>query len=146
MILKDCINELIKMEENASILYDREVSEADERFKPVMKRLSSEELKHREFLLDLLEKKELLDYVLNEEIVKCLESQKVHLKEGISKNPSQKEFFKFALQIEENSAELYEKLASYSNIEENFEKTFSKLVFWEKRHMIFILSILHEMN
>lgn len=146
MILQDCIKELIKIEENASELYDKEVSKIEEKFKPVMIILTNEELKHRKDLFKLLKKRELLDYVLNKEIVECLDSQKEHLTRGFSGQPSQKEFFKFALQLEKNSAELYEKLAATITLNYKHENIFSKLVLEEKRHMIFILNMLHEMS
>lgn len=146
MVLQDCIKELIKMEENASKLYDREARNSDERLEPVMNMLANEELKHRDALCILLESTESLTSVLDEETVKCLNRQKEFLKKGIGKDFSQKNFFKFALQLETNSVEIYKNLAANFTRQFDFGKIFAEFVPEEKKHMIFILNMLHEMS
>jgi rubrerythrin len=145
MILKECIKELIVIEENASALYERESRNSDDRLETAMKAFAKEESNHRDALLFQLEKIEDKAVVISEEIVSRLNRQKDHLKKGIGTDPSQKEFFKFALQMERNSVELYETLLENFAPETSYGKTFAEFVPEEKRHMIFILNILHHM-
>lgn len=144
MNLRECFLELIRIEEKGADIYLNFSKMCSEQIKPVLVLFSEQESKHMKALLALskyerLQNKKLdlhteenfkeqLDYLNNEEI-----------------NPvTEKEFFKYALQLEKNSAQLYESLAAEFEPDTYENKVFSDLMKEEKRHMIFILKRLYE--
>ncbi|MGY0374745.1 hypothetical protein [Clostridium sp. JNZ J1-5] len=58
----------------------------------------------------------------------------------------EKEFFQFALQIEKNSIDIYTKLLGSFEADCYEYKIFETLIKEEKKHMIFILNKLYEIN
>lgn len=58
----------------------------------------------------------------------------------------EKDFFGFALQLERNSVELYTKMQELFEHGSDDHRMFGNLVGEEKKHMLFILNKLYEME
>jgi rubrerythrin len=110
--------------------------------------LAKEEMRHKKMLLEISLNTEIKEEIVSEDVNLALQKQINYIgAEGSSVDLfSEKAFFRFALELERNSAEIYQKIMSmiqndlyeYSKIESIYEE--------EKNHMVYVLSKLYELK
>jgi len=140
----DLCHNMIQLEENARILYLKFAEMCNVRIKNTMLRFSKEEEKHKDTIFSLF--KDIGSTLeLNNDVLNLIQQQNFYKisEDGLKKD---KDFFIFALNIEKQSIEIYSKCLK--NFEENTDEynLFSELIEQEKKHMLYILKILHELQ
>jgi rubrerythrin len=135
---------MVKLEENARILYLMLAEMCDVRIKNTMLNFSQEEEKHKEIILGIFKETE-NDLELNNEVLSLIQPQNLY---EISKNSLQKDkdFFVFALNTEKQSIEIYTKILNIFQKNSEEYNLFFDLIEQEKKHMLYILKILHELQ
>lgn len=147
MNLKECFLKLAEIEEYGSELYKQSSEKCSEKLRPVLLSLSLEEKQHKDTIIKLYEDDKLKVIKLENNMEKIIDYQVDYLNN--EKNLGfyeEKEFFKFALQLEKNSIEIYEKILEIFAIGSYEYKIFETLIKEEKKHMIYILNKLYELN
>lgn len=147
MNLHEYFLELAQIEEVASELYRKFSEICAESYKTEMILLSKEEEKHREFLIELSNDKDLMAETSNK-VVNSLLYQTEYITNNCKKLDlnSEKALFKFALHIEKNSIDIYINLLSNFEKETNIYKSIEGLIKEERKHMIYILNRLYELK
>ncbi|MDF2505722.1 MAG: Rubrerythrin [Clostridiaceae bacterium] len=138
---------LIQLEENAKLLYERISIICSDRLKETVIKFSYEEELHKEIIQKLFLR---IDYEIipNERILKLIRDQfNFYDKKNLEfEKINEKEFFLIALKIEQSSIEFYtEIIASIDHRTETY-KIFNSLIEQEKKHMIKIVKMLHELR
>jgi rubrerythrin len=148
MDLQECFLRLAQIEEDGAELYQKFAEESSEKLKPVVILFSQEEEKHKELMLELSNNEKLKAEQLCEDVEKVIQKQ-VDYSNKNSKNlslTSEKEFFKFSLQLEKNSIEIYTKLLGIFEKESFPFISFEALIGEERKHMLYILNKLYELK
>lgn len=147
MNIYECFLKLAQFEADSAALYQLFSEECSERLKPVLLTFSQEELKHKKAILELSNNEVLKEKELNEHEEKFFQKQ-VDDSNSNSKDiniASEKAFFRYALQTEKNSIDIYTKLQSIFDIDSYDYKSFETMIKEEKKHMLFILDNLYEL-
>lgn len=146
--LQECFLELAQSEGEASDLYQKFSLECSEKLKPVVISFSKEEQNHKRFMLKLSNNINLKEQQLHEDVEEIFQNQTNNLNAN-NENlniTSQRDFFGFALQIEKNSVETYTKLLQVLEKNSDEYKGFEALIKEERKHMLFILSELYQLD
>ena len=148
MKLKECFLKLAKIEEDGSLLYRRFSEICGEKLKPVVIAFSKEEEKHKIIMLELSNNEKLKENRLNDASENIFQRQVDLLNSNDIKlnRISEKEFFVFALQLEKNSIEIYTELLYIFEMDSYMYKRFENLIKEERKHMVYILSKLYELE
>lgn len=148
MILEECFLKLAQMEEDGAKLYQKFSEECSEKLKPVVVLFSQEEGKHKELMIQFANNEKLKAEQLDRETEEVIQKQvDYYSTNGENLNlASEKEFFRFSLQLEKNTIEIYTKLLSILEEESYAFKSFEALIGEERKHMLFILNELYELK
>ena len=144
MNLRECFLELVRIEEEGAEIYLKFSEKCDEKIRRVLILFSEQERKHRKALLELSKYERLQDRQLDIHTEQSFMKQINYLNNEETNPITEKEFYKYALQLEKNSAELYENLSAEFEPDTYENKVFRDLMKEEKRHMIFILNRLYQ--
>jgi len=146
--LQECLLRLAEIEEDGAGLYKKFSDVCSEKLKPVVVLFSQEERKHKEFMLKLATNENLKAEQLDRETEEVIQKQvDYYSTNGDNLNlASEKEFFRFSLQLEKNTIEIYTKLLSILEEESYAFKSFEALIGEERKHMLFILNELYELK
>src|SRR6056297_835591 len=148
MILNDLLKKLIQTESNASEVYEHIAAVNEGDIKATALTFSKEEKNHSQVIKSILDLEEGLEIEVPEEVELIIETND---KEGGDTDSelagaSRKQLFKFALQMEKNSVNLYEKISQCFETKTTGKQQFEKLAKEERSHMYFILKKLHELK
>jgi hypothetical protein len=148
MNIKTCLLKIADAEDDASILYHNYSQNCSERLKPVLLAFSKEEATHKFEVLELAAYAEFDKKYLHEDAKKFLLKQLANAN-GNSDSLNfaiDKDFFKYALQLEKNSIEIYRCLMEVLQSESYGYDKLGEMINTEKRHMLYILNQLYELK
>lgn len=147
MQLNEFCENMIQIEENAKVFYENLAGICDERIKEAVIMFARQEEKHKEIMEKLF--KNLVDVKLdlNEEIKQIINEQMNFINKNKYINfEKEKDFFNFAFEIEKKSIDAYSRIIGVFETDTEEYKLFYSLIEEEKKHMIFILKIIHELK
>ncbi len=148
MNIKTCLLKIADAEDDAAILYHNFSQNCSERLKPVLLAFSKEEATHKAEIIELAAYAEFEKKYLHEDAKKFLLKQLANAN-GNSDSLNfaiDKDFFKYALQIEKNSIEIYRCLMEVLQSESHGYDKLGEMINAEKRHMLYILNQLYELK
>lgn len=147
MNLQECFLKLTQIEEEGAELYKKASLKCSEKLRPAILSFYQEEKEHKNTMMELHKEGRFKLQKLDEDIEKIFNYQVDYMnKEKNFDFNDEKEFFQFALQIEKNSIDIYTKLLGSFEADCYEYKIFETLIKEEKKHMIFILNKLYEIN
>jgi len=148
MNLQESLLILADLEKDAAELYEKFSRECSKELNPIMVSFSKEEKKHEIIVIDLYKIDDLREKQLNEQTKKAIEKQINYINcnsKTLNLN-SQKDFFRYSLQMEKNSIDIYTEL--FNICEKNAYKhvNFENLIEEERKHMLYIIEKLYKMK
>lgn len=147
MNLQECFLKLTQIEEEGAELYKKASLKCSKKLRPAILSFYQEEKEHKNTMMELHKEGRFKLQKLDEDIEKIFNYQVDYMNKGKNFDfNDEKEFFQFALQIEKNSIDIYTKLLESFEADCYEYKIFETLIKEEKKHMIFILNKLYEIN
>lgn len=148
MNIKTCLLKIAEAEDDAAILYYNFSQNCSERLKPVLLAFSKEEAAHKVEIIKLAAYAEFDKKYLHEDDKNYFLKQ---LANSNGKSDSldfamEKDFFKYALQVEKNSIEIYRCLMEVLQSEGHGYDKLGEMINAEKRHMLYILNQLYDLK
>ena len=147
MEMNEFCQNMIQLEENARVLYLKFSEICDIRIRDTMLEFSEEEESHKGIILKIFDHIE-SNLELDDEIRTILKDQQLFYENG-SENfilKKDKDFFVFSLSIERNSIDVYSEILHTFEMHSIEYNLFNDLIEQEKKHMVYILKALHDLN
>ena len=148
MNLQECFIGLTQIESAASQMYQKFADSCSEQLKPVVDSFAQEEGKHQKIMMAFSRQEEFREIQLDPSLAAVLQKQREHLaQDGESLDlTAEKDFFRFALQLETNSVDIYTSCSSIFAADSAEYSRFEALIQEERKHMLFILNRLYELK
>lgn len=147
MELNEFCENMIQIEENAKVFYEKLAEICDERIKEAVLMFAGQEEKHKEIMENLFKNIVNVKLDLNEEIKQIIKDQIDFINNNKDMNfEKEKDFFNFAFEIEQKSIDAYGKIIWVFEIDTEGYILFKNLIEEEKKHMLYILKRIHELK
>lgn len=145
MTLEQCYLALENMEDAASNVYKTFSKICAENLKDVIIKLSEEEKNHKRIIYNSFKNIKFKEMDLGSSIDDAFKIQDNYMKVADQNEilSNEKNFFIFALQMEKNSAEIYEELLKLFEQSSEEYANFEMLLNEEKNHMVYVLNELY---
>lgn len=148
MNLQESLLILAGFEKDAAGLYEKFSKECSKELNPIMVSFSNEEKKHETFIMDLCINNNLTEKQLNEQTKKAIEKQInfINCNSKVLNLNSQKDSFRYSLQLEKNSIDIYTELLNICEKNAYEHVNFENLIEEERKHMLYIIEKLYKMK